>query len=148
MTAPLAMWEVQYSWAAPGKTDREEGTYWVLTTSAVRAARTVAGDSPVAKAAIVVYQVICRSSGDLLIDWDAVSYHWRNEEETLLAEEIDFKEAHDRHVSIVLDALVVADQKAWADTQLDLSLRETAEIAVTALENDGVVFARMDKETP
>jgi hypothetical protein len=90
MTAPLAMWEVQYSWAAPGKTDREEGTRWVLTTSAVKAARTVEGDSPVAKAAIVVYQVIRRSSGDLLIDWDAVSYHWRNEEETLLAEEIDF----------------------------------------------------------
>jgi hypothetical protein len=68
MTAPLAMWEVQYSWAAPGKTDP------VLQRHAI----------------IVVYQVIRRSSGDLLIDWDAVSYHWRNEEETLLAEEIDF----------------------------------------------------------
>jgi hypothetical protein len=58
------------------------------------------------------------------------------------------KEAHDTHVFIVLDALVVADQKAWADTQLDLSLRETAEIAVTALEDDGITFARTTEETP
>jgi hypothetical protein len=52
------------------------------------------------------------------------------------------KEAHDTHVSIVLDAIKLG---TWAHTATWL---EIAEIAVTALENDGVVFARMDKETP
>jgi hypothetical protein len=52
------------------------------------------------------------------------------------------KEAHDTHVSIVLDAIKLG---TWDHAATWL---EIAEIAVTALENDGVVFARMDKETP
>jgi hypothetical protein len=81
MTDPLAMWEVQYSWASPGKTYRNNSTRWVLTTSAVDAIRIVTAE-PRTDDDIQVHQVIRRTHGNLIIDWDAVSHHRHSEEET------------------------------------------------------------------
>jgi hypothetical protein len=75
MTAPLAMWEVQYSWAAPGKTYRGHGTRWVLTTSAADAIFVVTDRLSTSVVDPQVHQVIRRTHGDLLIDWDAVDNH-------------------------------------------------------------------------
>jgi hypothetical protein len=52
------------------------------------------------------------------------------------------KEAHDTHVSIVLDAIKAG---TWDHAATWL---EIAEIAVTALEDDGITFARTTEETP